>query len=136
MRAARVIAGAVALALGCAPAAAEVADGYPSHPVRIIVPFPAGGPTDVLSRVVAQRLGEAWSQPVVIENLAGANTAIAAARVAKLPPDGYAILAAMDVTLVLNPVTNKSLPYDPLRDFAPITLASKNTSLLTVRADG
>ena len=114
--------------------AQESADSYPSRSVRIVVPFPAGGPTDIVARVVGQRLGEVWGQPVVIENQPGANTAIAAARVAKLPPDGYSILAAMDVTMVLNPITNKSLPYDPLRDFATITLASKNTSLLTVRA--
>jgi tripartite-type tricarboxylate transporter receptor subunit TctC len=124
----------VTLAAAASVAAQESSDSYPSRPVRIVVPFPAGGPTDIVARVVAQRLSEVWGQPVVIENQPGANTAIAAARVAKLPPDGYAILAAMDVTMVLNPVTNKSLPYDPLRDFASITLASKNTSLLTVRA--
>ena len=128
------------LALSTAGALAQSADStaqsYPSRPVRIVVPFPAGGPTDILSRVIAQRLSEDWGEPVVVENQPGANTAIAAARVAKMPPDGYTLLAAMDVTMVLNPVTNKSLPYDPLKDFAPITLASKNTSLLSVRADG
>ncbi len=114
---------------------ADAAGSYPNRTVRIVVPFPAGGPTDILSRVVGQRLGEAWGQPVVIENQPGANTAIAAARVARLPADGYTLLAAMDVTMVLNPITNKSLAYDPLKDFAPITLGSKNTSLLTVRAE-
>jgi tripartite-type tricarboxylate transporter receptor subunit TctC len=108
---------------------------YPNRPIRWVVPFPAGGPTDILARVVAQRLSEVWGQGVVVENQPGANTAIAAARVAKLPPDGYTLFAVMDVTMVLNPVTNKSLAYDPLKDFAPITLASKNTSLLSVRAD-
>ena len=115
--------------------ASTAAQTYPNRTVRIVVPFPAGGPTDILSRVIAQRLSEVWGQPVVIENQPGANTAIAAARVAKLPADGYTLLAAMDVTMVLNPVTNKSLSYDPLKDFAPITLGSKNTSLLTVRAE-
>jgi tripartite-type tricarboxylate transporter receptor subunit TctC len=118
-------------------AAAQATDphqNYPNRAVRIIVPFPAGGPTDIVSRVIAQRLSEVWGQPVVIENQPGANTATAAGRVAKMPADGYTLLAAMDVTMVLNPVTNRSLPYDPLKDFAPITLASKNTSLLTVRA--
>jgi len=108
---------------------------YPSRPVRLVVPFPAGGPTDILSRVVAQRLSDVWRQPVVIENQPGANTAIAAARVAKMPADGYTLFAVMDVTMVLNPITSKNLAYDPLKDFAPITLGSKNTSLLTVRAD-
>jgi len=118
------------------PAAAQgAADTYPNRTVRMIVPFPAGGPTDILSRVVAQRLSEVWGQPVVIENQPGANTAIAAARVAKMPADGYTLLAAMDVTMVLNPITTKNLSYDPLKDFALITLGSKNTSLLSVRAD-
>ena len=110
-------------------------DAYPSRTVRMIVPFPAGGPTDILSRVVAQRLSEVWGQPVVVENQPGANTAIAHARVAKMPADGYTLLAAMDVTMVLNPITSKNLSYDPLKDFATITLGSKNTSLLSVRAE-
>ncbi len=110
------------------------AQSYPNRPVRIVVPFPAGGPTDILARVVAQRLSEVWSQPVVIENQPGANTAIAAARVAKMPADGYTLLAAMDVTMVLNPITSKNLSYEPLKDFSLISLAAKNTSLLTVRA--
>jgi tripartite-type tricarboxylate transporter receptor subunit TctC len=108
---------------------------YPNRAVRIIVPFPAGGPTDILMRVVGQRLSEIWGQGVVIENQPGANTAIAAARVAKMPPDGYNLFAVMDVTMVLNPIANRNLPYDPLKDFAPITLASRNTSLLSVRAE-
>jgi tripartite-type tricarboxylate transporter receptor subunit TctC len=117
--------------------AQRIDDGqtYPNRAVRIIVPFPPGGPTDILARVLAQRLSEVWGQPVVIENLPGANTAIAAARVAKMPPDGYTLLAAMDVTLVLNPITARNLAYDPLKDFAPISLASKNTSLMSVRAE-
>ena len=81
----------------------------------------AGRPTSC-RRVVAQRLSEVWGQPVVVENQPGANTAIAAARVAKMPADGYTLLAAMDVTMVLNPITSKNLSYDPLKDFAPITL--------------
>ena len=124
--------------LAIASAAAQPADpsaqAYPNRPVRIVVPFPAGGPTDILSRVVAQRLSEVWGQPVVIENQPGANTAIAAARVAKMPADGYTLLAAMDVTMVLNPITSKNLSYEPLKDFSLISLAAKNTSLLTVRA--
>src|SRR6266699_6304088 len=108
---------------------------YPTRAVRIIVPFPPGGPTDILTRVIAQRMSEIWGQQVVVENQPGANTAIAAARVAKMPPDGYTLLAAIDVTLVLNPLATSNLSYDPLKDFAAITLASKNTSLLSVRAD-
>ena len=139
--AARLAAPFVAAGLMCMTLDVAAAQGsadaqtYPNRTVRIVVPFPAGGPTDILSRVVAQRLSEVWGQPVVIENQPGANTAIAAARVAKMPADGYTLFAVMDVTMVLNPITNKNLPYDPLKDFAPITLASKNTSLLSVRAE-
>jgi tripartite-type tricarboxylate transporter receptor subunit TctC len=115
-----------------APAAAA----FPNRPIRIVVPFPAGGPTDILSRVIAQRMSEDWGQPVVIENRPGANTVIGAQQVARAAPDGYTLLAAMDTTLVMNPATLKNLPYDPFRDFAPVTLAAKNTSLLTVRAEG
>ena len=130
------IAGTLAVAQAAVQAAAQGgAETYPNRAVRLVVPFPAGGPTDILSRVVAQRLSEVWGQPVVIENQPGANTAIAAARVAKMPADGYTLLAAMDVTMVLNPITTKNLSYDPLKDFVPITLGSKNTSLLSVRAE-
>src|SRR5947209_1211211 len=111
-------------ALASSAVRAEPVEQYPSRAVHLVVPFPAGGPTDILSRVVGQRLSEVWGQPVVIENQPGANTAIAAARVAKLPADGYTLLAVMDVTMVLNPVAASNLSYDPLKDFAPITLAS------------
>jgi tripartite-type tricarboxylate transporter receptor subunit TctC len=130
---------AALIGLGAMPAGAQTpteAASFPNRAVHIVVPFPAGGPTDILARVVAQRMSEDWGQPVVIENQPGANTAIAAGRVAKMPADGYTLFAVMDVTMVLNPITNRNLSYDPLKDFAPITLASKNTSLLTVRADG
>ena len=126
---------AMLAALALRGAAADETQTYPSRPVRIIVPFPAGGPTDILMRVIGQRMSVDWGQPVVIENQPGANTAIAAARVAKMPADGHTLLAVMDDTMVLNPITSKSLAYDPLKDFAPITLASKNTSLLSVRTE-
>jgi tripartite-type tricarboxylate transporter receptor subunit TctC len=127
------------LVLAARPSAAdEAADAklFPSRPIRIIVPFPAGGPTDILARVVAQRMSEDWGQPVLIENRPGANTVIGAQQVARAAPDGYTLLAAMDTTLVMNPATIRNLPYDPFRDFTPVTLAAKNTSLLIVRADG
>lgn len=111
------------------------AQGFPNRTIRIIVPFPAGGPTDILSRVIAQKMSEDWGHPVVIENRPGADTAIGAVQVAKSPADGYTLLAAMDTTLVMNPATKTNLPYDPFKDFAPVTLAAKNTSLLTVRAE-
>jgi tripartite-type tricarboxylate transporter receptor subunit TctC len=117
------------------PIRPATAQSYPSRAIRIIVPFPAGGPTDILSRAVAQKMNEDWGQPVVVENRPGADTAIGAVQVAKAAPDGYTLLAAMDSTMVMNPATKTSLPYDPFKDFAPVTLGAKNTSLLMVRAE-
>src|SRR5580658_1478570 len=119
------------------PALAQSEDGvdYPSRPIHIIVPFPAGGPTDILSRIIGREMAVSWGKPVVIENHPGADTAIGAEIVAKADPNGYTLLAAMDSTMVLNPLVKKDLPYDPLRDFQPISLGAKNMSLLEVRAD-
>jgi tripartite-type tricarboxylate transporter receptor subunit TctC len=114
----------------------EDAKAYPSRAVRIIVPFPAGGPADIVARFVGQRMSEDWSQPVVIENRAGGNTAIGAQAAARSAPDGYTLFVPMDTTMVMNPLVTPNLPYDPLRDFAPITLLTKNMSLLVVRSDG
>jgi tripartite-type tricarboxylate transporter receptor subunit TctC len=113
-----------------------VAQAFPNRPVRIIVPFPPGGPTDVMARIFGQKLSEDWGQPVVIENRAGGNSAIGAQQTARAAPDGYTLLVAMDTTLVMNPIAAKDLPYDALKDFAPISLTAQNTSLLIVRADG
>src|SRR4029077_7688507 len=127
-RFAALVAGVLAVSPLASPHAfAQAADtaSYPNRPVRMIVPFPAGGPTDILARVVTQRLSEVWGQPVVVENLPATSAPIAAARVAKLPADGYTLLAAMDVTMVLNPLTSKTLAYDPLKDFSFITLGAK-----------
>jgi len=129
---ARWLAALIVTLAGAVPAAAE--GGFPDRPVRIVVPFPAGGPTDINARILGQKLSELWGQGVVIENRPGANTGIAATMVAKAPADGYTLLAAMDTTLVMNPATGASMSYDPFRDFAAITLTAKNTSLLTVRA--
>jgi tripartite-type tricarboxylate transporter receptor subunit TctC len=127
---------ALVLWLGGDPAiqAARAAD-FPTRAIKIVVPFPAGGPTDVNIRILAQRMGEDWRVPVVIENRPGANTAIGAQAVARAEPDGYTLLAAMDSTLVMNPAAATGpLSYDPFNDFAAITMTAKNTSLLTVRA--
>jgi len=102
----------------------------------MIVPFPPGGPADTIARIVGQKMSEHWGKPVVIENRAGGNTAIGAVLVAKAPPDGYTLLVAMDVTMVMNPLVMADLPYDPLKDFAPVSLLSKSISLVTVRSDG
>jgi tripartite-type tricarboxylate transporter receptor subunit TctC len=111
------------------------ASSYPNRPIHIVVPFPPGGPTDILSRIIGQEMTASWGQPVVIENRPGADTAIGATVVAKADPDGYTLLAAMDSTMVLNPLLKKDLPYDPARDFQAISLGARNISLLEVRAD-
>ncbi len=92
---------------------------YPARAVRMVVPFPAGGPTDVLTRVVAQKLAERWRQPVVVENKPGAGGAIGSDFVAKSAPDGYTLLMATSSTHSIGPALQK-LPYDPQKDFTPI----------------
>src|ERR1043166_2431030 len=123
---------AIASAALLVPAAAQsdpdTATNFPNRPIRIIVPFPPGGPTDLIARFVGQRMSERWGQPVVIENRAGANTAIGAQIVAKSAPDGLTLLAGMDTTMVLNPILTSNLPYDT-KAFAPVTLLAKNMSL-------
>jgi len=133
----RSLAIAFSMLVACAMAAptARAADDYPNRPVRILVPFPAGGPTDVNMRILGQKLSEIWGEGVVIENRPGGNTGIAATAVARAEPDGYTLLAAMDSTLVMNPAMAVPMNYDPFKDFAPITLTARNTSLLTVHAE-
>jgi tripartite-type tricarboxylate transporter receptor subunit TctC len=131
-------AAAIAAALSVVgPARAQAIDAgnYPNRPIHIIVPFPAGGPTDLLSRIIGKEMSASWGQPVVIENRPGGDTAIGALTVAKADPDGYTLLAAMDSTMVLNPLIKKNLPYDPFRDFETISLGAKNISVMEVRSD-
>src|SRR5258708_18348885 len=128
----------IALAIGAVtPACAQdlEAANYPNRPIHIVVPFPPGGPTDILTRIIGKEMTMSWGQTVVIENRPGADTTIGAEVVAKADPDGYTLLAAMDSTMVLNPLVKKELPYDPARDFEPISLGAKNISVLEVRAD-
>ena len=116
--------------------AEDLSASFPNRPIRLIVPFPAGGPSDIVARVIGQKMSEDWGQPVVIENRPGANTIIGAQAAAKAAPDGYTLFMAIDSTLVMNQYLHKSLPYDPLNDFAPITLTAKTVSVLTVSARG
>lgn len=119
------------------PAAAQEATrDYPGRAIRMIVPFPPGGPADVIARIIGQKMSEHWSEPVVIENRAGGNTAIGAELVAKAAPDGHTLLVAMDVTMVMNPLITPNLPYDPAKDFAPVTLLLRSMSLIVNRSDG
>ena len=121
------------LALWPWQAGAQSAADYPNRPIRVIVPFPAGGPSDVLARIIAQRLGEDWKQTVTVENRVGANTVIGAQVVATSPGDGYTLLMAIDSTLTMNQSLYKSLPYDPL-SFVPVSLVGKTVVLLMVNA--
>jgi tripartite-type tricarboxylate transporter receptor subunit TctC len=96
------------------------AQSYPDRPVRILVGYPPGGGTDLVARLMAQPLSERWKQPVVVENRPGANAIIATDAVVKSKPDGYTLLMAYATELAVNPATFKKLPYDPVRDLAPI----------------
>jgi tripartite-type tricarboxylate transporter receptor subunit TctC len=110
------------------------AANFPNRSIRIVVPFPAGGPSDVLARLIGQRMTEDWGQAVVIENRPGANTVLAAQAVAKAAPDGYTLLMAIDSTLTMNQYLYRTPPYDPLNDFVPVTLVAKTMQLLMVHA--
>jgi tripartite-type tricarboxylate transporter receptor subunit TctC len=118
-----------ALALACA--GAPVAQPYPAKPVRMIIPFPPGGPTDLMGRLAAERLTKAWGVQVVAENRAGAGGNIGFEQCAKSPPDGYTI-CMMTVAQSISPSVYSRLGYDPLKDFAHVTLMAILPSLLTV----
>jgi tripartite-type tricarboxylate transporter receptor subunit TctC len=126
----------LAMLAGDAAAAEDLAANFPNRPIRMIVPFPAGGPSDIVARLIGQRMSEDWGQPVVVENRPGGNTIIGAQAAAKAAPDGYTLFMAIDSTLVMNQYLYKALPYDPLADFVPITLTAKTVSVLAVAAAG
>ena len=112
-------------------ASAAVAQ-YPERPVRVLVGYPPGGGTDLVARLVAQPLSERWKQPVVVENRPGANAIIATEAVVKAKPDGYTLLMAYATELALNPATHKALPYEPVRDLAPIAQLASAPLVLAV----
>jgi tripartite-type tricarboxylate transporter receptor subunit TctC len=103
-------------------AAAATAQGYPARQITLVVPFAPGGPADFLGRIIGQKLSEDLGQQVVVDNRPGANTIIGAQAVAKASPDGYTLLMAIDGTMVMNPFLYSKLPYDPFKDFVPISL--------------
>ena len=107
--------------LTAALCAAAPAQEYPSKPVKIVVPYSAGGNADILGRTLAQKLGDALKQPFVVENRAGANGGIGTDLVAKSAPDGYTLLVTASGPLTVNPTLYRSVPYDPIKDFAPIS---------------
>ena len=110
---------AVLCVLAAGPAHAQA---WPSKPVRIIVAYPPGGGIDVLGRALADRLTSAWGQPVVVDNRPGANTIVATDAVAKSAPDGHTLLLTSDATFSINPHLYAKLPFDPQRDFVPVTM--------------
>lgn len=106
--------------------------GYPTKPIRIVVPYTAGGSVDILARTVGQKFTETWGRPTVVDNRPGGSSNIGAEHVAKSPPDGYTLLAATSTALAVNPSLFPKLGFDPQRDFAPLTLATYIPSILVV----
>ena len=111
---------------------AATAQTYPDKPIRILVGFAAGGPADITARLIGDRLSEAWGKPVIVENVTGAAGNVATDRVAKAAPDGYTLLAAASATIVTNPSLYQKLPFDPVKDLAPVTQAAYTPNLLVV----
>lgn len=105
---------------------------YPSHPIRLIVPYPPGGPTDLIGRLVSDLLAKRLAQNVVVDNRGGAATAIGAEIAARSPPDGYTLLVSSETTFAVNPALRSKLPYHPERDFAPISLLTTQPYVLAV----
>ncbi|MFZ3321310.1 MAG: tripartite tricarboxylate transporter substrate binding protein [Usitatibacter sp.] len=131
-----VIARLAALALAGLLPAVAAAQAWPTRPVKMIVPFPAGGATDVVARLLGQKLGEAWGQSVVIENRAGAGGNIGGEAAAHSPADGYTLFMTSGSIVTANPYMYKSLPYDPTKDFVAITNVASGPQVVIVNPDG
>jgi tripartite-type tricarboxylate transporter receptor subunit TctC len=121
-------AGVLLLALG----AAAVAQGYPARPLRLVVPFPPGSPSDTLGRIVAQRLSDSLGQAVVLDNRGGAAGTVGVEIGAKAPPDGYTLLIGSTGALVISPALNPRIAYDPVRDLAPVSLVAYSPFMFAV----
>jgi len=124
----------VALAVLAAPVSTRAAE-YPDHPIQLIVPFPPGGPADIVARPMAEGLSRALGQPVVVLNKSGASGTIGAAFVAKAEPDGYTLLMGTSNELTMSPGLFDKLPYDPGRDFAPVSTTVLFPNVLVVNKD-
>ena len=129
MRTTIVVAAAAAAVMQLGPAAAQ---SYPARPVRLVLPYPPGGGSDTIGRPLAQRLTESLGQQVVIDNRGGGSGNIGMEHVAKSAPDGYTIVMALTAQLAVNPSLFRKLPYDPVKDFAPITLLAQGPYVLVV----
>src|SRR5438309_8161279 len=121
----------LAAALLLSGVAASLAQGYPNRPVRVVVGFPPGGPTDVIARIVAQRLSESLGQQFFVENIGGAGGNTAAGQVARVTPDGYTIMA-ISTGFMVNPSLYARVPYDPIKDFAPVSLVAASPNVVVV----
>src|SRR3954470_341391 len=111
-------------------ATARADDRYPSRPVKLVLPQPAGGAVDLIARALADRLAEQMGQPFIVENMPGANGSIAGGNVARAPADGYTLMLAVDSNLVINPSLYHTLTYDPFKDFAPISIIARLNMVL------
>lgn len=120
------------LLVACAVTPARAAETFPTRPVRLIVPFPPGGGTDVFSRILAAKLTELWGQQIVVDNRSGAQGNIGAALGARAAPDGYTMVLAQDGAFTVNPHLYRQLEFDPLRDFAAVSLGVTTTSMLNL----
>ena len=120
------------LCLATLAAGQALAQAWPSKPLRLVVPFPPGGPTDILGRAVGAKLGELLGQPVIIDNKGGAGGGIGADNVAKSAPDGYSLLLGTTGTHTINPNLYSKLPYDPIKDFVAVSLVVKYLNILVV----
>jgi tripartite-type tricarboxylate transporter receptor subunit TctC len=116
----------------CCALTSTAQEGYPSRPVKFVVPFAAGGPLDVMARLVGQKLGERWGKPVVIENQVGGSGSIGANAVARAAPDGYTLLVTVDIPLTMYPAVAKQVPYNPRTDFRPIASVARSDNGLFV----
>lgn len=125
---------AAALAIGIVATSAGVAQEYPTKPIRLVVPFPPGGGTDVVSRVIATKLGESTGWTFVVENKPGSGGSVGLSLAGKAAADGYTIVMAQNANLVINPILGKA-NYDPIKDFAPIVLTAAAPQVLVVAKD-
>ncbi|CAN0187732.1 unnamed protein product, partial [Phaeothamnion confervicola] len=126
---------AAAFAVLAAAASAAQAQDFPTRPIRMVIAFPPGGPTDFVGRIVAEKVKDLLGQPVLIENKAGANGALGADFVVKAEPDGHTVFLSTVGAVAILPNMRTDMPYDVLRDFAPVTLVVRNTTTLVVRTE-
>ncbi|WP_423193915.1 Bug family tripartite tricarboxylate transporter substrate binding protein [Cupriavidus sp. H18C2] len=129
------IAHAVVAGVLAAGASLACAQGFPTKPIQLVIPFPPGGATDVIGRLVGKKLGDKLGQPVVIDNRPGAGTIVGASFVAKAAPDGYTLLASSGTTFTVNPAIHAKLPYDPVKSFEPIGFAGRTGLILLANKD-